>query len=169
VVRARFRLLSENGLLCEKGNKCIRFGGRDVTAEFRIGECAPELVEELVRSDEFEIADAPAREQPRRSAAGGEEGCDEDVGVEDGAHSALAASRRMLRFDRKTECLLFGHAIALPETFEQIEAELPPKRFLDDLAVAFPGAGSMDPYGAQDVFVDRQCCPHLRHISIIAS
>jgi hypothetical protein len=69
-----------------------------------------------------------------------DQGRDQDVRIEDGAHSAPSSTRLVLRLDGECERLLLVEVVALPEPVEQIEAELAPQRLFDHLAVALAGA-----------------------------
>lgn len=75
----------------------------------------------------------------------------------------------MLRLDCEPQRTLLAEIVALPQTLEQIEAELPPKRFLDHFAVAFTRACAPNLDRAQDFLVDGQRGSHLGHIRIISS
>ena len=58
------------------------------------------------------------------STTGGEQGGDEDVAAEDGAHSALARPRLVLCFDGERQHLVLTAVGTLREALEQVEAEL---------------------------------------------
>jgi hypothetical protein len=75
----------------------------------------------------------------------------------------------MLRFHGELDRLTFAEPIPLPEPVEQVEAEIPAQRLFNHLAIALTRSGRPDLYPSQNVLVDRQGCPHLRHGRIIAS
>lgn len=61
-----------------------------------------ELCNQRLRDDQLELAGEPAREKLCRRSATGEQSGDEDVRVENGAHSAPAWPRLVLRLDRES-------------------------------------------------------------------
>ena len=74
----------------------------------------------------------------------------------------------MLSFDGEPHGVIPVHTVLLPESLEEIEAQIATKRLLDDLAVplSLPGGPYSDP--SKYVFVESYCCPHLPHLCIIA-
>jgi hypothetical protein len=99
-----------------------------------------ELGEKGLGDNEPRTRRRPAADQLRRRPGRGEQGRDEDVRIEDGAHSAPSPMRRVLRLDGELERLLLVEVVALQEPVERVEAELAPQRLLDQLAVALAGA-----------------------------
>ena len=142
---------------------CVVF--RNPTAELRVGEGALELVQQSIRDEELERAAQPAVDELCGRAAGGEQSGNEDVGVEDSAHSAPARPRLVLRLDRERERLVLANLVSLPKAGEQVETELATECFLDYLAVALAGAGAPDFHRPKYFLVDRERRPHFRHIS----
>jgi hypothetical protein len=122
LVRSRHGLLDHDRSLGEKRDERVRVVAADLAAQLRVGEWAPELVEELLGRDQLELAGEPAGDQPCGAAPVGEQGCDRDVGGENRAQSAPATARRMLRLDGELDGLLLVHLVAAPESLEQIEA-----------------------------------------------
>src|ERR1019366_3181843 len=98
--------------MCEYRGELGRLFGRDASAQLRVGERAFQLGEQGLRDDELELPGGPASDDlPRRSAAR-EQGGYEDVRVEDGAHSAPAAPRRVLGLDSECERLFLAEVVA---------------------------------------------------------
>lgn len=69
----------------------------------------------------------------------------------------------MLSFDCQLDGLILRKAIAVPEPLDEIETKIASQRLLDQLAVAFPGAGCADLHGPKDLLVDRQSSTDLGH------
>jgi hypothetical protein len=88
---------------CERGRLVLGYA----LAELGVGERAFEPGEQGVGDDELELAAQPVADELRRGAGWGEQGGDQDVGVEEGAHSAPAPARGVLGLDGERECLLF--------------------------------------------------------------
>jgi hypothetical protein len=89
-----------------------------------------------------------------------------------GSRTARTQRRRggaVLRFDGERERLVLTDVVALPETLEQVEAELATQRVLDHFAVTLASASAANLHRPQYVLVDRQRRPHLRHNNIMAS
>ena len=158
-VAARPQQLDELGGLCR----------RDTAAKLRVAERAFELDDHQIGHDELERARTPPRDDLRRHAPGRQDGGDQDVRVEDGAHSALRRACLVLRFDGQLVRLVRREIVAGPEAVQKVEAELAPECVLDDLAVALPTARGADLDGAKDAFVDGERRSHLCHNHIIAS
>jgi hypothetical protein len=83
--------------------------------------------------------------------------------------SATPPPRLVLSLDREADRLAFTEIVLPPEPIEEIEAELPPKRFFYDLPVAFASSGRPGLDRAQDVFVDREGGTDLGHRRVSAS
>jgi hypothetical protein len=75
----------------------------------------------------------------------------------------------MLCLDGEARGVLFGHLVLGPRAIEQIQSELTSKDLLDHLALRLPAPRGANLHRAQDLLVDRQRGPHLRHICIMAS
>jgi hypothetical protein len=88
---------------CERGRLVLGYA----LAELGVGERAFEPGEQGVGDDELELAAQPVGDELRRGAGWGEQGGDQDVGVEEGAYSAPAPARGVLGLDGERECLLF--------------------------------------------------------------
>ena len=97
-----------------------------------------------------------------------EEGRNENVGIENDSHES-AASSGVLSLDGERRGLILGKVVTGPQASDEVEAEVAPEGFLNDLAVAPSGARRLDLDGSKYVFVDCQRCPRLRHSRIIAS
>lgn len=153
----------------EKREKPGRIGRWNLSADLGVRKRRPELGEQQLGYDELEIASHPARDDLRRRTAPGEKSRDEDVRVEDGAHSATWPSRFVLSLDGDRRRLVLGQIVVMPEAFEQVESELAPKSLLDDLTVTFAAARRPNLDGAKHLVVDRKSRSDLRHRRIIAS
>ncbi len=142
---------------------------RDVRADLRVPEGAPQLSEQVLRDDELEIPIEPASEQACGDPGGCQERRNQDVGVENGSQSLPAArSRSVLSFDGEPHSVILGHTVLIPESLEEIEAEIATKRLLDDLAVPLSLAGGPHSDPTEYVFVECYRRPHLPHLCIIA-
>jgi hypothetical protein len=60
----------------------------------------------------------------------------------------------VLSFDGEGCGLVFGDLLALPKTFQQIEAKVPAKRALDHLAVTLARPRGANLHGPEDCIVD---------------
>jgi hypothetical protein len=167
--RRRWRIGFLDGGAAEELDELTGFLSCYSRSQLRVGERSLELGQEALGDDELEVTGEPAREDLRRCPARREQSRYEDVGVEDSAHSAPSTPSFVLRLDCECGSILLGEIVSLPETIEQIKAELAPKRLLDDLAVPLARAGGPDLDRAQHVLVDRERCTNLRHICILAS
>ena len=156
MVRGSRRIGCEDRAVAKQRDVVRCLTRRDPRAELGVGERPLEFREQRFRDDELEVAGEPARDELSGRAARREEGGDEDVRVEDDAHSAPTSPRLVLGLDGERCGLLFAHVVAVPQPLEQVEAELTPQRCLDHRAVAFAGARPADLHGAQDVLVDRE-------------
>src|SRR5581483_954806 len=114
----------EDGAVSEQVDEFCCFLCADAPAELRVGERTLELGEQRLGDDELEHAGEPAAEQLSRRPGRGEQGRDQDVRIEDGAHSAPSPTRLVLCLDGKCKRLLFVEVVALPEAVQQVEAEL---------------------------------------------
>jgi hypothetical protein len=59
--------------------------------------------------------------------------------------------------------LVLSETTPTPNPFQQIQAEIAPQRFLDDLAVTLAHAGSPDLHRSEDLIVDSECSSRLCH------
>jgi hypothetical protein len=140
----------------------------DAVPQLRMRERPPCLREESRTDDELEFRLQPEPDEARRRAGPREKCRNQDVGVEQGPH-ALGAPGFVLRCDGEPHCLVLLEVGGRPDPFEEIEAEVPAKGFLDHLAVATAGACGLDPDSAEHLLVERDRRSGLRHQCIIAS
>ena len=77
-------------------------------------------------------------------------------------------ARRYLA-NRELQRLPLAEIVSLPQTLQQVETELAAQGLFDYLAVALPGPRSAHLDRAQDLLIDCESRPHLRHIRILAS
>jgi hypothetical protein len=167
--RRRGRVWRMDGGLVEERDE---FGGvlrRYSRPQLRIGERTFEFGQQAFGDDELEVASQPTREDLRRRPARGEQSRNENVGVEDSSHSAPTTPSLVLSLDRERGRLFLGQIVPSPETVEQVEPKLAPKRLFDDFAVALAGPRTANLDRAEDFLLDRQRRADLRHIRIIAS
>jgi hypothetical protein len=75
----------------------------------------------------------------------------------------------MLRLHRDAESLVLVEVGGLPDTLEQIEPEVPSKRFLDHVAVTAAAAGRLHAHRTQNPLIERNRRSRLGHNCIIAS
>lgn len=75
----------------------------------------------------------------------------------------------MLRLQRERLGRVGIEPISLPAALEEIESQLAPQGFLDDLAVAAAATSCPHLHSPQHIRVDRQRCSDLSHHRIIAS
>jgi hypothetical protein len=134
-----------------------------------MGERTRKLGKERVRDDQREIAGEPARDDLRGRSALGEDRGDEDVGVEDGAHSAAAGACLVLGLDRKLKRLPLAEIVSFPQALQQVKTEFAAQGLFDHLAIALPGPRCAYLDRTQNLLVDRKGSAHLRHICIRAS
>jgi hypothetical protein len=167
--RGRGRVWRMDGGVLEERDE---FGGvlrRYSRPQLRIGECTLEFGHELFGDDELEVAGEPTREDLRRRPARGEQSRNQNVGVEDGSHSAPTTPSLVLSLDSESGRFFLGQIVPSPESVEQIESELVPERLFDDFAVALAGPRTADLDRTEDFLLDRQRRTDLGHIRIIAS
>jgi hypothetical protein len=115
---------------------------RDSTADPWLVQRSLYLVEQCLADDELELTLEPQLNQTRRRTYSRDQSRDEDVGVEDRAH-ALCAAALVLRFHRDAESVVLVEVGGLPDALEQIEPEVPPKGFLDHVAVTAAAASRL--------------------------
>jgi len=150
-------------------DKSRGFLTRDVGRELWVSEGPTKLSEQLLRDDELEIPVQPASQQACWDTGRCQERGNQDVGVENSSQSLPAArSRSVLSFDGEPHGVILTHTVLVPESLEEIEAEIATKRLLDDLAVplSLPSGPHSDP--AEHVFVESYCRSNLPHLCIIA-
>jgi hypothetical protein len=75
----------------------------------------------------------------------------------------------MLCFHGELRRLTLFELIPLPQLLEQVEAEIPAQRLLDDLTIALARPGGPHFHPTQELLVDRKRRPHLCHKRIISS
>ena len=120
----RFRWIrGADGALPEEYDELMRRRRGNARPHLRVGKRARELGEQRFRDDELEVAGEPARDDLRRRAAARKECGNQDVRVEDGAHSAPAVPCLVLGLDGERERFFFAEVVRLPELLEEIEAE----------------------------------------------
>jgi len=150
-------------------DKSLGFITRDVRAELWVCEGATQLGEQALRNNELEVPIQPAAEQGCGDTGRCQERGNQDVGVENGSQSLPAArSRSVLSFDGEPHGVILAHTVLIPESLEEIEAEIATKRLLDDLAVPLSLSGGAHSDPAEYVFVESYRRPHLPHLCIIA-
>ena len=74
----------------------------------------------------------------------------------------------MLSFDGQPHGVILVHTVLIPESLEEIEAEVATKRLLDDLAVPLSLTSGPHSDPAEYVFVKSYCRSHFAHLCIIA-
>jgi hypothetical protein len=132
-----------------------------VRAELWVLEGATQLCEQVLRDDELKIPIQPASQQGCGHNGGCQEGGNQDVGVENGSQSFPAARpRSVLSFDGEPHGVILAHTVLIPESLEEIEAEIATKRLLDDLAVPLSLTGGPYSDPSKYVFVESYCRPH---------
>jgi len=170
--RARrfLRIIDHPRLTAKQLDEFLRLRRLDTLAKLRIRHRALELGEQCTRGDELEGSVEPGAQYLGRGATRCEHRRDDDVGIENRPHrSVLAASSRVLGLDSKLERLRFTKIVPSPQPIEQVEAQVSPKGFLDDFAIALAGADGAYLHRAQHIFIDRQRGTRLCHLRIIAS
>src|SRR5262245_14017236 len=159
MVRTGPGLNCDHSCLPEKIDEGGRLLGRDTRPQLSVAERPLELRQECFGNDKLEVTCAPALEGARGRAGARKQARNENVRVENRTHASAPASRPSLCFECQSRCLVFGEVIALPETIEQVESQLAPKRLLNHLTIALTGVGAVHPDCTEDLLVDRQCCP----------
>jgi hypothetical protein len=74
----------------------------------------------------------------------------------------------VLSFDGEPHGVVVVHPVLVPQSLEEIEAEIATKRLLDDLTVPLSLTSCPHSDPAKYVFVESYCGPHLSHLCIIA-
>jgi hypothetical protein len=80
----------------------------------------------------------------------------------------MARPRSVLSFDGEPHGLILVQTVVIPESLEEIEAEIATKRLLDDLAVPLSLTGGPHSDPAEYVFIESYCGTHPSHLCIIA-
>jgi hypothetical protein len=75
----------------------------------------------------------------------------------------------MLSLHGEADRLVLGEIGRIPDPFEQIEAEIAPKRLLDHVAVAATAPSRLDAHSPEYSLIERDRRPCLGHAGIIAS
>jgi hypothetical protein len=140
--RCSFGVLHDLPKLVEESSEPNGILRRDSTADPWLVQRSLYLVEQCLADDELELTLEPQLNQTRRRTYSRDQSRDEDVGVEDRAH-ALCAAALVLRFHRDAESVVLVEAGGLPDALEQIEPEVPPKGFLDHVAVTAAAASCL--------------------------
>jgi hypothetical protein len=154
--------------LLQQPDEPKRVLGRNSAADLWLVQRSLHLLEQGLANDKLELTLEPQLNQTCRRPHSRNQSRDEDVGVEDRAH-ALRAAALVLRLHRDAESLVLVEVGGLPDTLEQIEPEVPSKRFLDHVAVTAAAAGRLYAHRAENPFVHRDCGSGLGHNCIVAS
>src|SRR5258708_27106371 len=124
----------------------------------------------MVGNDQLEVACEPSKQQACGYSVSGQQCCDEHVDVEHSPQLASAASPRcLLSLEGEFHRLILAERILRPQPVEELETQVPPERFFDDLAVALALPGSPYLHEPHYFLVQRQRCTYFAHIRIIAS
>jgi hypothetical protein len=161
-IRHNLRKLAEN---TDEPTGVVR---RHATADLRVCQRSLHLIEQRRADDELERARQRQLDQTSRCASSGDQSGDENVGVEDRPH-ALRAPCLMLCLDSDAERLILVKVAGRPDALEEIEPEIPSKRFLDHVAIATAAASCLHTHGTEDALVQGDRRSRFRHIGIIAS
>jgi len=139
-------------------------------AQLWVRESTLELCQKRARHHQLELTLLPGLQQPGRGTSRREQSRDDDVGVENGAQlTAAPAPGRVLGLDGELAGFFFGKLVSLPKLLQQVEPQIPAQSLLDYRTVALARPGGSNLHGAEDLFLDRKCCPDLGHMRIIAS
>ena len=171
VNRRRYgRIAGEEGGSRQPGHEGVGIRRRDEALDLRVRERPSKLGKKRRRYDQFELALLPGEQEPSWAAGGGDQRRNRDVGIEDRAQRLRPRrTSRMLRLDAHGERLIFGETVRRPDAIEQLKAEVAADRLFDDFAVALSGPRCAHLDSAQQIRVNGQSGPHLRHMCIIAS
>jgi hypothetical protein len=154
--------------LSDQVDEAIGIREIDSSLQLRSRKCTPQLVEQCRADDELELPFEPESYEPRGRSCSRKESRDQDVRVEQDPH-ALRAARLVLRVDSDSHRLVLSEAGGVPDSLEEVDAKVAAKRFLDHLAVATPGSGSLDSDGSQHSLVKGNGRAGFPHNCIIAS
>ena len=142
----------------------------DSLAQLWVRERSLEFGQKRARHDEFEPSLLPSIDQASGGAFRREKRGDDDVGIENGAQlRGPVLPGCVLCLDGEPGRLFFREVVASPELLQEVESQIPTEGPLDHRTIALARARGPDLDGSQDLFIDRERRPHLRHKSIIAS